>query len=147
MSTLTVDIIKAIASDRVDIIEDYWNNVDPELNELVEDLFEDLDLEDQAMVIKELYGGYVVMVGAVVVAMGTRAECRAWLRKAVAQMDRWDSKYNRTVAEIDDISILASKTIEHIYFLVLDSKIVRKDMFMDDKAAKEWYGYMCQMKF
>lgn len=46
MSTLTVDIIKAIASDRVDIIEDYWNNVDPELNELVEDLFEDLDLED-----------------------------------------------------------------------------------------------------
>lgn len=36
------------------------------------------------MVIKELYGGYVVMVGAVVVAMGTRAECRAWLRKAVA---------------------------------------------------------------
>lgn len=62
-------------------------------------------------------------------------------------MGRWDDKYNRTVAEIDDIYILASKTVEHIYFLVLGSEIVRKDMFMDDEAAKEWYGYMCQLKF
>lgn len=33
------------------------------------------------------FGGYVVVIGGIVVAMGTLAECKAWLRKAVAQMD------------------------------------------------------------
>lgn len=81
-----VDLLKAAVEGREDIISEYWAELeaDTEVNDEVAKL---LDwMEDQAMVIKELYGGYVVMVGAVVVAMGTRAECRAWLRKAVAQM-------------------------------------------------------------
>ena len=32
------------------------------------------------------FGGYVVVIGGIVVAMGTLAECKAWLRKVVAQM-------------------------------------------------------------
>lgn len=30
------------------------------------------------------FGGYVVVIGGIVVAMGTLAECKAWLGKAVA---------------------------------------------------------------
>lgn len=30
------------------------------------------------------FGDYVVVIGGIVVAMGTLTECKAWLRKAVA---------------------------------------------------------------
>ena len=36
------------------------------------------------MVIKQGHGGYVVKIGEVIVAMGTLAECKMWVRKAVA---------------------------------------------------------------
>lgn len=36
------------------------------------------------MIIKAGFDGYVVMLGSIIVAMGTLAECKAWLRKAVA---------------------------------------------------------------
>lgn len=36
------------------------------------------------MVIKPGFGGYVVVAGSIIVAMGTLVECKAWVRKAVA---------------------------------------------------------------
>ena len=36
------------------------------------------------MIIKAGFDGYVVMLGSIIVAMGTLTECKAWLRKAVA---------------------------------------------------------------
>lgn len=34
--------------------------------------------------IKTGFGQYVVIIGGIIVAIGTLAECKAWLKKAVA---------------------------------------------------------------
>lgn len=62
-------------------------------------------------------------------------------------MGRWDSKYNRTVAEVDNITILGSKTDNHKFWLVVNSDIVREDILTDDETAMLFYGYFCGKEF
>ena len=75
--------------ENLEIVHDSWEGFESllaEVNEEVDELLDwmDLDEEQEINMIRPGFGGYVVVIGGIVVAMGTLAECKAWLRKAVA---------------------------------------------------------------